>query len=322
MAENEERSGSIWRIPMIGTDGIYRGLINGASAFGLLVDGVNHAPRLLNVLPYVDNVGPMTARPFGGSAHIHDTLTGAYRGYRNITGINIPQPVTTAEHLAAGTGEALGVGAVALATGPLIGAANTALVGGETAVAVNAATRVSPLTQAFTAVAENPVARYIGNAVKWTGSQALSLTGRFAISNPLLTTGLAAGADVALNDGRIVTPLAKSGVNAIGERMGIGTIFGDSANPNAAQPGIANLYGLVDNPAKTAGMLAVIFGVNSILNNVFGNTLGLIASIAIALVFHQTIGNATNAVVDTGRDLLNGATRQDTRPVAPAPTPG
>ena len=164
MADNNDETDNGWRIPMIGVDGLYRGLINGVSSFGLLVDGVNHAPRLLNVLPGVDNVGPMTDRPFLGSAQIHDALTGAHDGYKDLTGIVVPEPVTAAEHLAAGTGEALGLGAVALATGPVIGVANTALVGGgETALAVNAATRVSPLTQAFTTVAENPVARFAGD---------------------------------------------------------------------------------------------------------------------------------------------------------------
>ena len=320
MAEQETNTG--WRISMIGVDGIYRGLARGVSGFGLLVDGVNHSPRLLNLLPGVENFGPMSPRPFLGSAQIYDSLTGAHQGYKDLTGIVVPEPATTTERLAAGTGEALGLGAVALATGPVLGAANATLVGGgETALAVNAATRVSPVTQAFTTVAENPVMRTAGDMLQWVGSKALSLTGRFAISNPLLTTGIVAATDVAVNDGRLVTPVAKSAVNAVSERMGIGTIFGDSANPNGAQPGIANLYGLVDNPAKTAGMLAVIFGVNSILNNVFGNTLGLIASVAIALVFHQTIGNATSAVVDAGRDLVNGTTRQETPVPAPALTP-
>lgn len=322
MAENEQDTNNGWRIPMIGIDGIYRGLARGVSGFGLLVDGVNHSPRLLNILPGVENFGPMSDRPFLGSAQIYDGLTGAHQGYKDLTGIVVPQPVTTAEHLAAGTGEAIGMGAVALATGPVIGAANTAIIGGgETALAVNAATRVSPVTQAFTAVAENPVARFVGDAVKWTGSQALSLTGRFAIANPLLTTGLAAGADVAMNDGRIVAPLAKSAVNAVSERMGIGTIFGDASNPNAAQPGIGNLYGLVNDPTKTAGMMAVIFGANAILNNMFGNVGGLIASVVLALVFHQTIGNASHAAVDAGRDLLDRVTRPDTPALAPAPAP-
>ena len=51
-----------------------KGLAALASAPGLLVDAVNHAPRLANFLPGVSGVGPITERPFMGSAQINDAV--------------------------------------------------------------------------------------------------------------------------------------------------------------------------------------------------------------------------------------------------------
>lgn len=313
----EEETNTVYRYAMIGVDGVYNGLINGVSSLGYVVDAANHLPMVLNVLPGEQNFTTFHDRPFLGHDFIYDNLTGGMDLYKDTMGIVVPEPVTTSEHFAYGTGQAIGLATTVVAAGPIAGAAETALVGGETVAAVNAATKVSPLTSAFTAVTESPITRFAGDAVKWTGS----LAGRFALSNPLITTGLVAGADVAYNDGNIVTPIAKSAVNAVTERMGIGTVFGNSADPNAAEPGIANLYGLANDPAKVGGMLAVIFGMNSILNNMLGNTLGLIVSTAIALVFHQAIGNATHTAVDAGRDMLDSVTRRDTPALAPAPGP-
>ncbi len=88
----------------------------------------------------------------------------------------------------------------------------------------------------------------------------------------------------------------------------------------ATGAGIGSLTDIFNNPAKTAGMLGVVFGVNALLNDYVGNLFGLIAGIAIALYFNQTIGSTANAVVDKGKELLEGvssSTRRD--PAMPGP---
>lgn len=322
----EEETNTFYRYAMIGIDGVYDGMIAGVSSLGYVVDAANHLPMVLNVLPGEQGFSTFHDRPFLGSEFIYDNLTGGMDAYQDTMGIVVPEPVTLSEHLVHGTGEAVGLATTVVATGAVLGAANTALVGGETVAVVNTATKVSPITSAFTAVVENPVVQAGTNAATYIGSQIASLAGRFAIANPLLTSGLAAGADITFNDGRIVTPVAKSGVNYLAESFGLGTIFRDSSDPDSdIVPGPANLYGLVDDPAKTAAMLGVVLATNSILNNFLGGTLGLIASIAIALVFNKQIGNAAHTALDAGREMIDGLTAEEPVPVpvpaAAAPRP-
>lgn len=315
----EEETNTLYRYWMIGLDGVYDGMITGVSSLGYVVDAANHLPTVLNVLPGEQGFSTFHDRPFLGNQFIYENLTGGMDAYKDTMGIVVPDPVTTSEHFVHGTGEAVGLATTVVAAGPVIGAANSALVGGgEVAMAANAATKVSPVTSIFTAVTESPMAQSGFNALQYIGGKTASLVSRFAIANPLLSTGLLAGADVAYNDGNIVTPIAKSGANYVAEKFGIGTIFTDSSNPDAVVPGPANLYGFANDPAKTAGMLAVMFTANSLLNNYLGNALGLIAGLAIALVFNKVIGETSNDLVDKGRELLSGSPAQRT----PAPAPG
>ncbi|UZD69313.1 hypothetical protein [Brucella sp. JSBI001] len=55
-------------------NGARRGAAEFAALPGLVVDAVNNAPRLANLLPGVEGVGPMSERPFLGSAMIADSL--------------------------------------------------------------------------------------------------------------------------------------------------------------------------------------------------------------------------------------------------------
>jgi hypothetical protein len=316
----EEETNTFTRLWMLGVDGLYETMIVAASSPGYLVDAANHLPVVLNVLPGEQGFEPFSERPFLGSAQIYDTLSGAHNTYNDTMGVVVPEPATLTEHFAVGTGKAVGMGLSMLAAGPIIGAANSALVGGEAVVATNAATEVSSLTRAVTAVAENPVVSTGLDAAKYLGTKALGLTGRFAISNPLMTTALVSAADLKFNDGGIVKPAAKGAVNYVAEKFGLGTIFADASDPSTTQPGIANMYGFANDPAKTAGMLGVVFGVNALLNGYVGNLFGIIAGIAIALYFNQAIGDTANAALDKGKELLGAATPARRDPALPGPT--
>lgn len=95
-----------------------RGAITALSTPGLIVDAVNNAPRVLNIVPGVDGMTALSANPFGGSAMIKNALTGAHSAYKDVTGIETPQPQTMGEKALAATAELAGT--VAL---PMVGAA-------------------------------------------------------------------------------------------------------------------------------------------------------------------------------------------------------
>ncbi|MDH6231051.1 hypothetical protein M2281_001623 [Mesorhizobium soli] len=63
----------------VGLNGARRGMAEFAALPGLAVDAANNAPRLLNLLPGVDNVGPMTDHPFLGSQMLADNFDAALR---------------------------------------------------------------------------------------------------------------------------------------------------------------------------------------------------------------------------------------------------
>jgi hypothetical protein len=99
-----------------------------AHLLGLPVDAVNNSPRLLNLLPGVDNVGPMSPYPIGGGQNIDDALG----GFGLIP--EAPQPKTLGQNIARRVGTEVGAAAVpvggALAQGSRLG-----IQGARTAVA-------------------------------------------------------------------------------------------------------------------------------------------------------------------------------------------
>lgn len=99
-----------------GADGLRQGLAN---LLGFPVDAINASPMLLNLLPGVDGVGPMTEDPFGGSRSID-------RGLRLGTPVSEPLvpdyvPDGAGERIVNRIGEEVGAAAV-----PVGAAINTA----------------------------------------------------------------------------------------------------------------------------------------------------------------------------------------------------
>ena len=70
-----------------GAQGVNKGLL--ADVAGGAVDLVNQAPRLVNLLPGEQGVGPMSERPIGGSKWWGDQLSAAGMGYGTIE--NVPE---------------------------------------------------------------------------------------------------------------------------------------------------------------------------------------------------------------------------------------
>ncbi|MEM6780248.1 MAG: hypothetical protein AAF569_00120 [Pseudomonadota bacterium] len=95
--EGDISPGRMWNSFNFFADGVNRGLIGLASLPGYVVDGVNHAPRILNavnVIPGVEvDIGPMTDNPFLGSEHIHTSLTDGYEGLVIAVDGQMPQAI-------------------------------------------------------------------------------------------------------------------------------------------------------------------------------------------------------------------------------------
>lgn len=327
MADTPETTGesekelNIWhRIGVFG-EGFWDGTIDAVSSVGLVIDAANHAPRLLNVLPYVDGFEPFHPRPFLGSAMIHDSLTGAHDAYKDAVlsgGATMFDPVDTTDHLIYGGGYVTGVAAGAVSTGAV---ANSALAAAAPAVTGAAATETtvgSLIGRQFVTASGNPT--LLGHGTNLLGQGALA-TGKYAATLPLrypfMTAATAAYVDIAHNDARLTAHYGKEGANFVSERMGIGPVFATESNPEGF-----SALNLLQDPAKLAGMATVMFAMNSVLNNFLGNALGLIASLALALTFHELIGEKSNQLVTFARDAvggLTGAQNDRTPPQAPAP---
>lgn len=63
----------------VGLNGARRGAAEFAAIPGLVVDAVNNAPRLVNLIPGVEGVGPISDKPFLGSEMIADGLDAALK---------------------------------------------------------------------------------------------------------------------------------------------------------------------------------------------------------------------------------------------------
>lgn len=89
-ATDESGIGAAHRVT-VGLDGVYSSLIDIATLPGYAVDGINHLPRLLNLIPGVDGIGPITDRPVLGSEYINENLTAGYEGYLGLFGEERPE---------------------------------------------------------------------------------------------------------------------------------------------------------------------------------------------------------------------------------------
>lgn len=143
-----------------------------ATVAGLPVDAINNAPRLLNVLPGVDSVGPISEQPFGGS----EWLDRALGGFGVVK--EPPAPVNVVERGARRVGKEIGAAALP---------AGGALVAGSR-MGVQAARELPGLARMFVEpAAVNPV-RYVGKE----GSMAFGAGSGAAVANEFVdptTTG-------------------------------------------------------------------------------------------------------------------------------------
>lgn len=139
---------SVTGTALAGTKGIYEGL---AALLGAPVDLVNNAPRLANLLPGVDNVGPISDNPIGG----RQSFEALGRAYLGAFGREPYQPQNTVERVANRVGMEIGM------TAPGVGGALVAgrLMAPER-IAAMATSRNLPTSlagQAIEAARVNPV---------------------------------------------------------------------------------------------------------------------------------------------------------------------
>jgi hypothetical protein len=325
--EAEQERGWSHRIGVFG-EGIYDGGIAAISSLGLAVDAVNHAPRVLNLLPGVENFGPITERPFLGSTMIRENLTGAHDAYKDAVlpgGAETFAPVDLTDHFLYAGGQATGMAVTMQGATTAFTAAN-GLLTARTAAALGLDSSASHI--AITAATENNLgmmaARHLvtptgaptllGQGVN-LAEQGVFAAGRYAaafpLRHPFLTAAGASYVDIAHNDAELTSSVGRTAVNFGAERFGLGPIFADSAADGTApgtEPQAAfNWQDMLQDPTKLAGMTASLFALNSVLNNVLGNTLGMIASLAIVLVFNSFIGEKSHDVVGMVNNALNGA---------------
>lgn len=303
----------------VGMEGLYDGLITGVSAVGYVVDAVNYAPSILNVLPGEQGFSNFSDRPFLGHEMIYDTLNGGYEGYKDLTGIETPELVDVTDHIVYGTGYVAGEATAIVATGGALRAGTvaatefTAAAAGldSTATAAAVAAADVPMTQRigalfYDAAGESTLlGKVTGYATSATASVGKWLGG-FSLRHPFLTAGAATVADIKYNDGAIVTPLAKDAADTVATKYGLAPIFGDSSNPDG---------GFFNDPAKLAGMGTVTLGLTAILKNVLGTPLALIVSAGIAMYFNENISNISH----TFAQAVGLEDKPGTTPATPAP---
>lgn len=211
-------------------DGVREGV---AMMLGAPVDIVNNAPRLANLLPGVDGVGPITDEPIGGRQTIDMLL--------RLGGL-VPDrvPENGAERIANRTGREIGATLVP-AAGALAGAAAK----GTAAVNRMAATPTS-LGESLAGQFLQPAAVAPGQMAAREGSYALA-------------SGLGAGVanEVAGENAGVVSDLAGSLTGALG--LGIGnTLLGGARNAVAAATG---------NPAYLDDMMRENIAKNLVANS-------------------------------------------------------
>lgn len=130
-----------------------RGARRGVAALaGAPVDLVNNAPRVLNLLPGVDNVGPISARPVGGSQSIDSALG----GFGLIP--EPPAPRNAVERVAGRVGYEVGANALPVAATIGIGSRMTADATRRLAASPNVATALAGNALEAAAVAPRAMA--------------------------------------------------------------------------------------------------------------------------------------------------------------------
>jgi hypothetical protein len=134
-----------------------------ANTLGLPVDAINAAPMLVNLIPGVDGVGPMSDNPIGGS----DWLNDARKGFGVIP--DAPEPQDWTQALAGRIGEEIGAAAIPVAG--MVGA------GGRMGAKV-ARESANPFVRTFVAPAAANPGRFV--ATETAGATAAGLGAGFA----------------------------------------------------------------------------------------------------------------------------------------------
>lgn len=325
----EEEQSWFWRGLGVVGEGVYDGAIMAVSSVGLVVDAVNHAPRLVNVIPGVDGVGPISDRPFLGSTMIRESLTGAHDAYKDLVlpgGATMFDPQTPGEHVLYGAGYVGGAALGSVGTGATLAATREALMGGTALAQSFNTARVAAGGQSVIpnmtpmSIVNNAGGAALDVTTSFTRSAAGHALG-FSARHPILATGALTAADIAYNDGRVSGALAETAGNAITERIGLGPVFGDSARDPAQD-------GWFDDPTKLAGMVTSFFAANALLGGMFGDggigkIFGVLLVGALVLAFNGQIGEMSHSVANTVRDALNPDPQRQAPVTAPAvaPTP-
>jgi hypothetical protein len=249
----------------------------------------------------------------------------------------VPDPVDTTDHIFYGAGELTGEAATIVATGGVLKAGtvaatefNAAAAGLDataTRVAVDAAanTKISTtIANAMVDSAGNPT--WLGTAANWMERGVASVTKWAAglpLRHPFMTAATAVSVDMNYNNGALTGDAAKGGANFVAEQFGLGQVFGDSANPDGQQGG------LLQDPARLAGMGVVTLALTSMLKDMLGTPLALIAGIAISMFFGNQIGNLSHSIAQgvglenkPGQDAAAdpaAAVPTDRQPTLPSP---
>lgn len=134
-----------------GAQGVNTGMANLA---GLPIDALNAAPMVANVLPGVSGVGPISARPFGGS----QSIKGATAGIGSLFGATPYEPQGPVEGVVNRVGQELG--ATAVPVGGVLAAGARAGVQGARAIAGDSSRNV--LSQLYGRAAESAAVDPVG----------------------------------------------------------------------------------------------------------------------------------------------------------------
>lgn len=231
----------------LGATGFRKGL---ATVAGLPVDAMNNAPRLLNLLPGVDNVGPISQKPFLGSDSIESMIAAPTRVAQAALGRPMvdPKPQDTLQRVVQRVGQEIGAAAV-----PAAGAMATA---GR--VGVEGARKLPTLARMFVEPAAVSPGSFIGKetgaataaglgaagANELTGKAQAEAEGRPVTATQNLGDFFGALGGVGLSSGMLA--VAKPLATAVGSMMGSPRLA-DSVVRDVAVDEIARAAGVPPN---------------------------------------------------------------------------
>jgi len=325
-----DEQGGFGHYGMLSIDGLYDGLIAVASTPGLIVDAVNQAPRILNILPGEQGFTAFSDDPFLGSAQIHDGLTSLHHGYNDVAGVVVPERETTLDNLAYGAGY---VGGAVITTAG-VGVATTALTAPATGLPLAA-------QSSFLSTPAGSAVNAATNAVTSTVSGGLRGSW-WAVTHPMQATfaatavgGTASAIDIAANEGRLTSEAAEavvtgavdlvaSGADALAERF-IGSSISEAFNNHAPDWMQDTFESIVEaareNPeiAQWGSLGAAFLISNALLGGFAGDSImGQIVALAVSAFIAWGVGefvegqlSGENDDAPTTPDILPDASQEE-----------